>query len=131
MRATQEADDGRRGNGDVFGAVQPATGTAFTVPYAGRTIARWVDVLEQVDDWRDASVERVSAILDHVHTHRAVDVLLWAVGHPRWEVVFQPTSAAYLNLIEPWWKILRSLALTGRRFATWEELCAAIAAATA
>src|SRR3954462_7434026 len=23
---------------------------------------------------------------------------------------------AYLNLIEPWWKILRSLALKGRRF---------------
>jgi hypothetical protein len=27
--------------------------------------------------------------------------------------VFQPKYAAYLNLIEPWWKILRSLALVG------------------
>jgi hypothetical protein len=40
------------------------------------------------------------------------------VRHPRWEFVFQPTYAAYLNLIEPWWKVLRSLALKGRRFET-------------
>jgi len=39
--------------------------------------------------------------------------------------------AAYLNLIEPWWKILRSPALKGRRFETWEEVVAAIEAATA
>jgi hypothetical protein len=35
-RATQEIDYGRRGKGYVFGAFQPATGTAFTMPYAGR-----------------------------------------------------------------------------------------------
>ena len=34
-----EADDGRRGNGYVFGAFQPATGEAFTTPYAGWTTA--------------------------------------------------------------------------------------------
>jgi hypothetical protein len=72
----------------------------------------------------------ISAILDKLSTRRATDVLLWALTHPRWEVGWKMTSAAYLNLIEPWWKILRSLALKGRRFATWEELCAAIAAAT-
>lgn len=33
--------------------------------------------------------------------------------------MFQPTHAAYLNLIEPWWKALRRLALKGRRFETW------------
>jgi hypothetical protein len=39
------------------------------------------------------------------------------------------TYAAYLNLIEPWWKTLRSLALKGRRFETWEQICDAIARA--
>src|SRR2546429_6775661 len=29
------------------------------------------------------------------------------IHHPRWEFVYQPTYAAYLNLIEPWWKVLR------------------------
>ncbi len=130
-RATQEIDDGRRGKGDVFGAFRPATGEALTVPYAGRTIATWVDVLGHVDGWVDATTERVSAILDNLSTHRAPDVLLWALVHPRWEFVFQPTDAAYLNLIEPWWKVLRSLARKGRRFASWEEIRQAVTAATA
>jgi hypothetical protein len=58
-------------------------------------------------------------------------VLLFALVHPHWEFVFQPVYAAYLNLIEPWWKVLRSLALKGRRFETWEEVRAAIERATA
>ena len=53
------------------------------------------------------------------------------VSHPRWEVVLQPTDAADLNLIEQWWKTLRSLALKGRRFDTWDQIVAAVADATA
>jgi transposase len=131
VRATQEIDYGRRGSGDVFGAFHPATGEAFTAPYGGRTIANWVDFLDRVDGWVDAEAARVYAVLDNLSTHRAQDVLLWALAHPRWEFVFQPTYAAYLNLIEPWWKVLRSLALKGRRFGTWDDVCAAVAAATA
>lgn len=131
VRATQEIDYGRRGKGYLFGAFRPATGEVFTAPYAGRTIANWVDFLERVDTWLDGSAVRVYAILDNLSTHRALDVLLWALAHPRWEFVFQPTYAAYLNLIEPWWKVLRSLALKGRRFENWDEVCTAVAAATA
>ncbi|CAA9575571.1 MAG: hypothetical protein AVDCRST_MAG19-3309 [uncultured Thermomicrobiales bacterium] len=130
-RAGQEADYGRRGSGYVFGAFRPATGEALAVPYPGRTIANWVAFLDRVDAWVGAAAERVYAVLDNLATHRALDVLLWALAHPRWEFVFQPTYAAYLNLIEPWWKILRSLALKGRRFESWDEMAAAVAAATA
>jgi hypothetical protein len=52
----------------------------------------------------------------------------WPTRAP--ECVFQPKYAAYLNLLEPWWKVLRSLALNGQRFETWEEICAAVEAAT-
>jgi len=31
---------------------------------------------------------------------------------------------------EPWWKVLRSLALKGRRFETWAEVCQAVDEAT-
>jgi len=129
-RATQEIDYGRRGRGYVFGAFVPATGAALTLPYARRTTANVVDFLTQVEAWLDPHAERVFAILDNLSAHRAVDVLLWALAHPRWAFVFQPTYAAYLNLIEPWWKVLRSLALKGRRFATWEEVGQAVEAAT-
>jgi transposase len=78
-----------------------------------------------------ADLDRVYAIVDNLSTHRASDVLLFSLQNPRWEFVFQPKYAAYLNLIEPWWKTLRSLALKGRRFETWAEVEQAIEAATA
>jgi transposase len=131
QRARQEADYGRRGKGYVFGAFRPVTGEAFTRTYNGRTIVNWIDFLSEVDAWIPAEVERVYAIIDNLNSHRARDVLLFNLSHPRWEFVFQPIYAAYLNLIEPWWKILRSLALKGRRFETWDEVVKAIQAATA
>jgi transposase len=129
-RAWQKIDSGRRGKGSIFGAFCPATGAAMTRPYPRRSAAHFADFLEQVDAWIPVEVERVYAILDNLSAHRATDVLLFALGHPRWEFVFQPKSAADLNLIEPWWKVLRSLALKGRRFESWEEVCRAVEAAT-
>lgn len=129
-RARQELDYGRRGKGYVFGAFRPATGEAFTESYERRTAVNWVDFLERVECWIPTTTERVYAILDNLSMHRATDVLLFSLAHPRWEFVFQPKYAAYLNLIEPWWKVLRSLALKGRRFESWEEICRAVEEAT-
>jgi transposase len=129
-RARQEIDYGRRGKGYIFGAFCPASGAALTRPYPGRGTAHWVAFLEQVEGWVPAEVERIYAIADNLSTHRAPDVLLFMLAHPRWEMVFQPKYAAYLNLIEPWWRVLRSLALVGRRFETWDEVAEAIARAT-
>ena len=131
QRAKQEIDYGRRGKGYVFGAFRPATGDALTATYLGRTTANWVDFLGKVEGWSDAGVERVYAVMDNLNTHSATDVLLFALAHPRWEFVFQPKYAAYLNLIEPWWKILRSLALKGRRFEAWSQIDEAVRRATA
>jgi transposase len=131
QRARQEIDYGRRGKGYIFGAFRPATGEAFTETYEGRTTANWVDFLGAVEGWIDAGVERVYAVMDNLNVHSAIDVLLFALAHPRWEFVFQPQYAAYLNLIEPWWKILRSLALKGRRFEAWPEIEEAVRRATA
>jgi hypothetical protein len=131
-RAKQEIDYGRRGvAGYVFGALQPATGAAFTLTYERRTTANWVDFLAAVEAWIDPAVERVYAVLDNLNIHSAPDVLLFGLLHPRWEFVFQPKYAAYLNLIEPWWKVLRSVALKGRRFEAWAEIEDAVKRATA
>ncbi|MDP9378939.1 MAG: transposase [Chloroflexota bacterium] len=130
-RAKQQIDYGRRGKGYIFGALRHATGEAFTKEYDSRSAKHWVDLLEHVEGWVPQEVERVYGIVDNLSVHRAPDVLLFSLAHPRWEFVFQPKYAAYLNLIEPWWKVLRSLALKGRRFETWEELTKAVRAATA
>jgi hypothetical protein len=54
-----------------------------------------------VGRWIPRTAERVYAILDNLRSHRTTDVLLFRLAHPRWEMVFQPKYAAYLNLIEP------------------------------
>jgi hypothetical protein len=130
-RATQEVDYGRRGKGDVFGAFRPADGEALKAPYTGRTTAHYVDFLARVEAWIPPDIERIYAIMDNLSAHRATDVLLCSLAHPPWEFVFQPKYAPYLNLIGPWWKVLRALALKGRRFATWADICEAIQEATA
>jgi transposase len=130
VRVPVEVDYGRRGKGYIFGAFRPHDGAAFTEAYGRRTIVNWVDFLGKVEDWIAPEVERVIGIVDNLNVHRATDVLLFCLAHPRWEFLFQPTYAPYLNLIEPWWKILRSLALKGRRFASWDEIVTAVREAT-
>jgi hypothetical protein len=58
-------------------------------------------------------VRQVYALWDNLNVHRATDVLLFSLAHPRWEFVFSAKYAAYVNLIAPWGKVLRSLALKG------------------
>ncbi|HEU5380452.1 MAG TPA: transposase [Ktedonobacteraceae bacterium] len=130
-RARQEIDDGRRAKGSVYGAFRPATGSAFTASFPRRALEYWITFLEQVDSWVGPDTERIYAVLDNLSMHRATDGLLFCLTHPRWEFVFQPTYAASLNLIEPWWKTLRCLALKGRRFETWQEIVEAVEQATA
>jgi hypothetical protein len=101
QRARQEIDYGRRDKGYIFGALQPINGAALTEPYEHRSSILWADFLEKVDAWIPEQYKQVYAIIDNLSTHRATDVLLFSLGHPRWEFVFQPKYAAYLNLLEP------------------------------
>jgi DDE superfamily endonuclease len=129
-RAKQEIDDGRCAKGYVYGALEETTGACWTQCYPRRISEHFVDFLSYVDEQIPAEKERIYAILDNLDMHYSRDVLLFLIHHPRWEFVYQPKYAAYLNLIEPWWKVLHSLALKGRRFETWEEVVAAVEAAT-
>ena len=123
-----EADYGRRGKTWTFGAFEPATGQALTRCYRGRTSANFVAFLDVVaDTW---SGKTIYIILDNLSTHKTLDVLLWAMAHPHVQFLFQPTYAPWLNLIEPWWKTLRSLALKGRCFQVVDEIVDAIEWAT-
>ena len=130
-RAKQTIDYGRRGKaGYVFGALKPVDGEVFTATYTRRKLVNWIDFLQHVEEWIPKDVERVYAVLDNLTMHRAMDVLFFNLAYPRWEFVFQPTAAAYLNLIEPWWKTLKSLAFKGRRFESWQQVEEAVQKAT-
>lgn len=118
----------RRGKLWVYGAMEPATGEVLTASYKGRSSQEMLAFLDSMDQhWPEGSIH---VILDNLSSHKTLNVLLWLWGHTRFVLHFQPTYAPWLNLIEPWWKTLRHLALDGSRYATTEEMSTAIACAT-
>jgi transposase len=68
-------------------------------------------------------------IEDNLSTHTSRQTRLALAAWPEIRVQFIPKYACWLNLIEPWWKQLRSLALKGRCFETLDELIEALNAA--
>jgi len=128
-RATFQPDYGRRGTLWVHGAFEPATGMATILLSPRRDSASHIQLLEQVittfpaDGW--------IVIEDNLSIHKSRDVQTALLAWPEIQILYLPTYACWLNLIEPWWKQLRSLALKGRRFETVDELSDALIAALA
>lgn len=121
-------DYGRRGLLWVLGALEPATGDVYTCTTLARRTADFAAFLDGVvAHWPRGDI---ILILDNLSVHRALDIQLWALANPRVRFLFQPTYAPWLNLIEPWWKTLRSLALNGRRFDTVQDIGRAVDRAT-
>ena len=120
QRATFTPDYGRRGLLWVHGAFEPATGQAALVLSAKRDSASHVALLEHL--LTQFPAERWLVIEDNLSTHRSREVNTALLAWPEIHVQFMPKYACWLNLIEPWWKQLKALALKGRRFETLVEL---------
>jgi transposase len=72
----------------------------------------------------------VHLVMDNLSIHTGTVACLWLLDHPRFTFHFLPTYSPWLNLIEPWWKTLRKLALDGTHPQDVPELLLAIALAT-
>jgi hypothetical protein len=103
----------------------------MTVFYRRHTLENWLDFLARVERWLPPQFDQVVAVLDNHGTHHGFEVLLFMLAHPRWEFLFIPSRAGYLNLIEPWWGILRPMVFKGRTFHSLDELKQALQGATA
>jgi transposase len=128
-RATFTPDYGRRGRVWVLGAFEPATGLAATLCSPRRDSASFIQLLEQVLQTYPAREWRL--IADNLTTHVSRETRLALLAWPEVQLMLLPKYACWLNVIEPWWKQLRSLALKGRRFERVDEIIAAVVAATA
>jgi len=126
-RATFEPDSGRRGKLWVHGAFEPATGEATLVFSERRDSASHIQLLEQIV--QSFPAERWLLIEDPLSTHSSRDVKTALLSWPEIQIQFLPKYASWMNLIDPWWKQLKSLALKGRRFENSEELQQALEAA--
>jgi len=126
-RATFQPDYGRRGKLWVHGAFEPATGQAAMVLSPMRDSLSHIQVLEKIIT--DFPADRWLIIEDNLSTHSSRQTRLALTAWPEMRIQFIPKYACWLNLIEPWWKQLRSLGLRGRRFENVDELADTLNAA--
>jgi transposase len=127
-RATFTPDYGRRGSVWVLGAFEPATGLAATLCSPRRDSASFVQLLERVLHTYPA--REWVLIADNLSTHISRETQTALIAWPEGTILFIPKYACWLNLIEPWWKQLRSLALKGRRFEDIDAIVEAVVQAT-
>jgi transposase len=119
---------GKRGAWWVFGAFEPASGLALTDCQSKRRRGEFIAFLDRVvATWTDGEL---ILIMDNLAVHKTLEVRLWALAQPRVRFLFQPRYAPWLNLIEPWWKTLKNLALKGRNFDSLDAVKSAIEQAT-
>ncbi len=119
-RATFEADYGRRGKVWVHGAFEPATGEATFVLSSRRDSASHIQLLEKAIQTFPA--DRLLIIEDNLSTYHSRDTRNALAAWSEIQILFLPKYACWLNLIEPWWEQLKSLALKGHRFEAQTEL---------
>lgn len=126
-RATFEPDYGRRGKLWGHGAFEPATGQATILLSPGRDSVSHIQLLEKIIT--DFPADQWLIIEDNLSIHVSRETKLALTAWPEVRLQFIPKYACWLNLIEPWWKPWRSLALKGRRFENVDELTTALNAA--
>ena len=120
-RPHYQPDYGRRGHFWLFGALQPDTGQGLLLESPWRDSFSFTAFMDQVDWWIPEG--EVQVVIDNLSIHSSVATLLWNMGHPRFYFHFLPKGAAWLNLIEGWWRILRHhRALDGRNFQSLQEV---------
>jgi transposase len=126
MRATFEPDYGRRGMLWVHGALEPATGQATIVLSERRDGASHLQLLARIP--AEFPAQRWLIVEDNLSIHKSRDVKTALLAWSEFQILYLPKYAAWLNLIEPWWKQLNSLTRKGRRFETTDALAAALMA---
>jgi hypothetical protein len=112
----------------VFGALRVEDGASLTFTSRSRNSKGYIKLLQKIE--RAIPDGIIYLIADNLKTHKSALVKEWLENHPRIEHAFIPKGAAWLNLIEVWWRLFRRHALAGVDFADSYEIDQATRVAT-
>ncbi len=104
----------------VFGALRVEDGKSLTFTSRSRNSKGYLKLLRKIE--RAIPEGLIYLVADNLKTHKSAMVREWLEGHPRIEHAFIPKGAAWLNLIEAWWRLFRRHALAGQNFADGDEI---------
>jgi transposase len=99
----------------VFGALRVEDGKTLTFTSRSRNSKGYLKLLKKIE--RTIPRGLICLIADNLKIHDSALVRKWLEEHPRIEHAFIPKGAAWLNLIEGWWRIFRRQAFAGQCFA--------------
>ena len=113
----------------VYGALAVRDGQVLTQTAPARNTAGYLALLHAVD----ATYPRgdLFLIADNLASHLSGPIREWLAAHPRIQHAFIPVGAAWLNLIEGWWRLFRRKAFAGVSLANAEDIAYATGIATA
>jgi len=112
----------------IYGALRARDGEVRTQTAPARNTAGYLDLLGAIE--RDNPEGDLYLITDNLSSHSSGPIRDWLAAHPRVHQVFIPVGAAWLNLIEGWWRLLRRAAYAGQCFANRAEIAFATRLAT-
>lgn len=112
----------------VYGALTPRDGQEITMSARSRNSDHYCQFLLQLEQTYPTG--NLFIITDNLSSHTSLKTRTWLVDHPRIQQVFIPKGAAWLNLQEGWWRLLRREAFAGQTFADYNEIAQATVVAT-
>jgi transposase len=119
--ARRDSEYVRNGTTNLFAALRVHSGevSGMTAP----TRNRWdfIAFLDQLETEVPAQ-RNVVAILDNLSTHKTKEVQAWLAEHPRWQLVFTPKHASWLNQVEIFFSILTRRLLRHGQFTSPDDL---------
>lgn len=87
----------------VFGALRVKDGKSITFTSRSRNSKGYIKLLEKIE--RAIPRGLIYLIADNLSTHKSALLREWLTEHPRIEHAFIPKGAAWLNMIEVWWRL--------------------------
>ncbi len=125
--ATMTHDYKRNGTTTLFAALNVLDGQVIAQCQQRHRHTEWLKFLRQID--RETPQDKtLHLICDNYATHKHPSVAQWLATHPRFNVHFTPTSAAWLNMVERFFRDISHKRLRRGVFTSVSELVATIEA---
>jgi DDE superfamily endonuclease len=103
----------------VYGALCIRDGQALTQTAPARNTAGYLALLRTLDQTYPHG--DLYLVADNLASHLSGPIQDWLATHPRIQQAFIPVGAAWLNLIEGWWRVFRRKAFAGESLANAED----------
>ncbi|MDQ3092735.1 MAG: IS630 family transposase [Actinomycetota bacterium] len=119
--ARRDSEYRRNGTQNLFAALAVHSGEVSAMTASTRNQWDFIGFLDQLEaEIPDA--HQVVCVLDNLSTHKTQAVETWLDEHPRWQFVFTPKHASWLNQVEMFFSILARRILRHGAFTSAHDL---------